>query len=547
MGLGTRVRHALAALRGASIYPDPGGGGISLFGSSRNGVNQIYSDDKLLQFNFGWVNAAVMRRANDISTLAVTVELLDKKSNKWRSAPDDPLQRLIARPNAHMTVVDWLSLCEQSAALLGKVTWLIVENPSSGMIEEVHMLLSERVSPIKHRSEFVVGWEYKPLSGDKLIFDNYDPRRPSPDGVSVYQYRVPTILNPYGGNSTVQAAGNSIGLDTEIRAYAKYFFQNNATPATILETDKPYPGVVKARQIREDWEAAYQGAARAGKTAVGWEGLKARTLSPPFRELEFPALARASKMDVLDHFGVPSIILGNDDTGNLGGDATNARRHIYQKHTLNPSRIRHQQALEMLRMRYDERVNRRRTSRVRVESPVEEERRLTWESDKWEYENAIITRGEYRDRRGYEQDPVTADFFLVNKKNNIIPTSVASDPDSLIVLSTSKKDLDKAKKVQEMGLGEDERARVKELKRLFRATFAGEYRVLKDAPLEEKLSEFGAAWREKAPLLEPEKVAQLRAYAVRNFGLVKGYEALKATGAELLAQEVCKRERAHGA
>lgn len=553
--------------RGSSpIYPSAQQGQFfNYYGhNSHAGLNPYYSDQRRLQLNFGWVNAAVMRRANDIMTLDIQTKILDRRRNKWLFAPDDPFQQLLDYPNKHLSGMDLLNLSEQFAALLGKVTYLIVENPKTGVIDEIHILQSDKILPIPDAKQMIAGWEYTTIEGKKLVFNDFDPKRPSPDGVSVFQYRVPSVASPYQGNSTVQAASNSIGMDNEIRAYAKYYFANNATPGLILETDSKYPGSVKAQQIRDDWNAAFQGATNSGKVAVGWEGLKAKTLAPPFSELEYPSLARASKMDVLDHFGVPSIILGNDDTGNLGGDATNARRHIYQKHTLDPSRARHQQALNFLRRRYDEVISANRVKRwVEIESPVEEERKQRWETAKWEYENAVISRSEYRDLRDYEEDLETADFYVVNKKNNIIPKAVAHDPEALIVLSTSKKDLDKADAAQEeleLGDGEEtpdeetpdeERAlavldknRVKVLKSIFRSTFAGEYRALKQGGDVEKLAEeFTNAWQERAPLIKPEKISQLREYAVRNFGLVKGYEVLKASGADLLARYHAEQER----
>lgn len=105
------------------------------------------------------------------------------------------------------------------------------------------------------------------------------------------------------GFSPIAMMKNSLGTSIAVDKYGSSFFKNGAQPSGVLE----HPGVLKdPNRVRDNWEAAYGGAANAHRVAVLEEGMAYKPISPAtggqpvfgneavFRDRDLPHLPCAS-------------------------------------------------------------------------------------------------------------------------------------------------------------------------------------------------------------------------------------------------------------
>lgn len=526
MSILKRARDSLTAgLRRAGnaggLYAPTGTGGgwtgiFNLGHIANRATGHVHlSEEGRLQHNVGVVHVAVNRIAEDVSSLGVRVEVA-RRGGKWVPDPAHPLQRLLDQPVPWAEGTELRHVLQQHLCLLGRAAVLVVDG-TGGEPRELHLLYPQRLDALPDPVNFLTTYRYQGLSGRQQYFPAFAPK-PHSSGLGVMEVRIPDPINPYAGNSAVQAGGNSITLDAEIRAYARFYFANNAMPGAVLESDQPHPGVESARNQRESWNEQYQGVYNAGKIATLWGGLKLRTMAPAFKDLEFPEITKASRQDILMHFGVPGPVVGYTDTGALGADTFSAARAVYQSQTLDPHRKRLERFLNRLAARWP-------GCRVVIESPVEEDLVALEKRQLEELKAGGISREEYRTARGYEPDGQPDVWLLpgsVRVVHALTPEGVAAAP---------------RPEPQPNAPPEPEEVRTAR----YRALWAEEYRRLRDAPDEERPNLpplLHARWQQEGEHVAS-LAAQMRQAALEVSGgdLVLAYEALKAEARALAEVE----------
>lgn len=503
-----------------TLYAPAGSGGgwasvFNLVGGRASGRMRLSPTEQLAE-NAGVVHVAVNRIAEDISALDVRVEV-QKRGKGWVHDETHPLALLLASPCTAFDGTELRHVLQQHFSLLGKAALLVVDG-TGGQPRELHLLYPHLLEPLPDPVTYVSAYRYSTLNGRQLYFPAFGARA-DPSGVTVLEARVPDPASPYAGNSAVQAGGHSITLDAEVRAYARFYFANNAVPGAVLESDQAYPGPAAAATLRDNWNETYQGMYNSGKIAPLWGGLKLRTIAPAFKDLAFPEITKATRQDILMHFGVPGPVVGYTDTGALGADTFRAAKAVYQSQTLDPHRKRLQRMLNRLAARWP-------GCRVVIESPVEEDVAALEKRQLDELKSGGISREEYRAARGYEPDGQPNVWFMpssVQVRHDLEP--VEASPELPPPQDPPPDDT------------EDTAARAAR----YRARWAAEYRALRDAAPEARAElpgELHARWAaEGQPLAD--LAARLRADALATSGgdLHLAYEALKAE-ARALAEAV---------
>ena len=95
---------------------------------------------------------------------------------------------------------------------------------------------------------------------------------------------------------------NSLGTSIAVDKYGSSFFKNGAQPSGVLE----YPGVLKdPNRVRDNWEAAYGGAANAHRVAVLEEGMAYKPISLPPEDSQFLETKQFSVTEICRIFRVP--------------------------------------------------------------------------------------------------------------------------------------------------------------------------------------------------------------------------------------------------
>lgn len=216
--------------------------------------------------------------------------------------------------------------------------------------------------------------------------------------------------NPYGrGLGIAEAVADEVETDEYMAKFAKRFFFNDATPATLITL--PEATDEQMNRFRASWDSRYRGVGNAHKLGIlPYDGATITRLSESPKEMDFTESRRYLRDAVNQHFGVPPELLGITENSNRA-TSENAKA-IFAENVLQP----------FLRTRQDA-VNAQLLAQFGDPSLV------------WEYDDVIpedqefrarvigeaFTRGavdvdEYREALGLDADPV-------NGKVRYVPVS----------------------------------------------------------------------------------------------------------------------------
>jgi HK97 family phage portal protein len=145
------------------------------------------------------------------------------------------------------------------------------------------------------------------------------------------------------GEVPVELGKDAIGLARALEQYAAAFYKNNAQPGIVLHTDQALPREVR-EQLRDQWEAAHRGPAKAGRTAILSNGLKADTVSATNQESQLAELWMQSLLAICRVWRMPPHMiqeLGRATWGNLQSEMVS-----FEKFTIAPWLRRIEGAIE---------------------------------------------------------------------------------------------------------------------------------------------------------------------------------------------------------
>lgn len=129
-------------------------------------------------------------------------------------------------------------------------------------------------------------------------------------------------LDDHYGLGCVAAASGAVAIHNAATVWNKALLDNAARPSGALVYDSGKEGANLSadqyKRLKDEMEAAFQGAGNAGKPMLLEGGLKWQSLSLSPTDMDFIALKAAAARDIALAFGVPPMMLG------LPGDSTYA-------------------------------------------------------------------------------------------------------------------------------------------------------------------------------------------------------------------------------
>ncbi|GHF33560.1 hypothetical protein GCM10010218_13320 [Streptomyces mashuensis] len=183
-----------------------------------------------------------------------------------------------------------------------KGAFVEITRSRGGTVTRLDLLPPNRVEPIPDsRGDYVSHFE----------FTTYDGRVRELDPSRVVWLRDPHPTDPYCGVTPLEAAGLSVDLDVKARTYNIAFIDNDARPSGIVGIDVDG---LDQREIDRIQQRLAPGAQNAGETVVvgsGPGGLNYVDTSTRPRDMNYEALAKTAKDEILSAFGVPESIVGN--------------------------------------------------------------------------------------------------------------------------------------------------------------------------------------------------------------------------------------------
>jgi HK97 family phage portal protein len=106
------------------------------------------------------------------------------------------------------------------------------------------------------------------------------------------------------GRSPLSLARTAIALAAALESHGANLFTNGARPGGILETPKPV-GDTGVTKMLAGWRAAHEGAEKAGRTAILWDGTTFKPLGLASTDAQYLENRTFQVLEVARAFGIP--------------------------------------------------------------------------------------------------------------------------------------------------------------------------------------------------------------------------------------------------
>ena len=236
------------------------------------------------------VNACVRLLSDTVAGLPIDAY---RKNGNVR-VPIDPQPSFIQQPFHDLTNFEGMWQIVSCMAIKG-------ESVSVVMSRDNHEFVTS-MTPI-HPDDWTVEWDRNdPLRPQKTYKVNNE-RVPNYDIVHIRRFSLPGDLH---GLSPIQAARAGIGLSLNAERYGSRYFQDSASPSSVLETDQRLTAD-QAMQNQKIWLESHGG---RRLPAVLSGGLKWKPISITPNESQFLETRQFQRDEIAMLYGIPPHMLG---------------------------------------------------------------------------------------------------------------------------------------------------------------------------------------------------------------------------------------------
>ena len=260
------------------------------------------------------VHAAVKVRADAVARPGLRVLTRESGSlqqGEYRDAgSDDPVTRLLERPNEVWTQGQLLRATETYLALWGSAFWGI-ERDSAGNASELWPLRPDRVRIIPDRNRHVRGFVYE-RGGERAA---YLPQE-------IVWFRHINPADEFLGMSSLSPARLAVDMGEEALSFNRSFFRNSTMPSDLAITTEETPTEDEVSEFYTRWESRFRGSGKAHRPVLLSRGMDAKRLGTSQKDMEFTQALRWSVEEVARAFGVPKVFLGQLEDATLSNVET---------------------------------------------------------------------------------------------------------------------------------------------------------------------------------------------------------------------------------
>lgn len=307
---------------------------IDFFGGKTiSGVNM--TEEKALGLSALW--AAVRIKADMVATIPFQIYEIDDNGNR-NLARNHPINRLIKRPNKHLTSFQFRWTMQALLELNGNAFARIVRNPATYRPEELIIVKPSAVT-------------IEQTVNDEIFYNFYDRGKyyhvPFTDMIHLRNFSCDGLK----GISPIQTGKENLALAVAAQEFEASFFGNGAHLTGYLT----YPGKLKKEQklnIKESWETKYAGYRNTGRTPVLESGMEYKRIGLTPKESMLDDSRRLSIEDISRWFNVPLYMLSALDKMSFNNIEQIARDFVNK--SLRPNATNWQEEINMKLLRHDE-------------------------------------------------------------------------------------------------------------------------------------------------------------------------------------------------
>ncbi|MEL6373427.1 MAG: phage portal protein [Pseudomonadota bacterium] len=248
-------------------------------------------------------NAIVYRAVRMIAEAAAAVPLVVHEGREAR--PDDPLQRLIDQPAAGQCAAD-LFECWYGYLLVSGNAYLEAVTLADE-VRALHVLRPDRMQIVPGRDGWPAAYDYTVdhrthrYAGEAL-----------PGVAPVLHLKLFHPHDDHYGMSPIEAAAGAIDIHNAATRWNKALLDNSARPSGAL-VYAAREGTLSDEQferLRQELDAGFQGAARAGRPMLLDGGLDWKSMSMTPKDMDFIEAKHVAAREIALALGVPPMLLG---------------------------------------------------------------------------------------------------------------------------------------------------------------------------------------------------------------------------------------------
>ena len=260
------------------------------------------------------VHAAVKVRSDAVARPGLRVLIRESGSahgGDYRDAgTDDPMMRLLDRPNEVWTQGQLLRATETYLALWGSAFWGI-EHDAAGNVSEIWPLRPDHVRILPDKNRYVRGFVYE-HGGERTAY--------LPQEIVWFRHINPS--DEFDGMSSLSPARLALDMGEEALSFNRSFFRNAAMPSDLAITTEETPTEDEVSEFYARWESRYGGSGKAHRPVLLSRGMDAKRLGISHKDMEFTQTLRWSVEEVARAFGVPKVFLGQLEDATLSNVET---------------------------------------------------------------------------------------------------------------------------------------------------------------------------------------------------------------------------------
>lgn len=266
-----------------------------------------------------WAFIAISAIADEISSIELSTFKRSKKDD-WTEDTNNQILNTLNYPNPIQTKEEMLWLTVIYLLSEGEAPLLL--NNSKNPTQMV--LINPNKLKIKFdKDQIISGYVYQQSNGQAKDIDKD----------LVLFLKIPSVQTPFRGTGLMKYISQTLDIDNYIEEYLRMFFFNDATPGSVLETDKELSEVAYAR-LATLLKTKHRGVKKAHKNLILEGGLKWKDIGMKLSELQIKELSDSVRDKVLAAFKVPPSILGIvEDVNRANGDTSD---RVFAKRCIRP-------------------------------------------------------------------------------------------------------------------------------------------------------------------------------------------------------------------
>lgn len=341
VGTGPARRNRFAQV----LFGDSGLQATGTDGLTNSAANRMRDYSQYLN---SYTIPTVWKALNEIISTVCASELriLDDRDQEVDVEHEFPdLHKLLVTPNEEVDGYTFDALLTMDDQLTGNTITALDEQNGVDQPASIYRLRPDKVSIMRAPTgDLVYLYNAKPGWGEDPV-----PYFPS----EIVHGKWPHPTNPLWGLGVIEAGEVSFSADRRINEFKYSYFDRGGVLEGVLYHDGNLSDEEYDRLLTR-WRALRSGGRMQMRTAILTDGAKYEPIQEPIGNVPIVALAKMSRNDILELFGVPPQCLG-DFEGTNYRNAQEAKAYFYSD-TITPILVRREKVYTPIAKRFDERL-----------------------------------------------------------------------------------------------------------------------------------------------------------------------------------------------